>query len=311
MKKTTKTLILLLCVLLALPLVFAGCSADGDEPDAKEFATDFVEAVIADDFDLAYSMCSHMCTRNELWGLWLQVRTVLWNTSSYTIYRISQDTQVNSDGTMRSSIFEIKTEEGKTCYLQVVTTPDSDKVQGISFQDSTAFFEETSYVLYVNIGLILYCLLCLALIIWMIVDCAKRPLRAKAAWILLILVGGMVSLSFNIESFVDFHIAGGLFLPISLIVREGLSQALTITLRVPIGAIVYLCIRKRVTKTPAPAQPAPFPAQAPHGAYPVNLPPFAPQAPQAPTMTPTEPVAQPEVSAEPPAQPSQEEHPNE
>ena len=101
-----------------------------------------------------------------------------------------------------------------------------------------------------NIILRIYSLLSFAFLIWMIVDCARRELKHKILWFVLIVLGiafssiyGGETAKATIHFGIQLRMSG-----ISLDMIEGTAQTFV---SVPVGAIIYFAIRKRFTKTKA------------------------------------------------------------
>lgn len=88
-------------------------------------------------------------------------------------------------------------------------------------------------------------------VIWMFVDCCRKKIRRKALWLVLIALvalvltltmrGGSVNLRFNV----------GLYLQLSSLISYG-DGSTQLSLVVPVGAIVYCAMRKRLEATAAP-----------------------------------------------------------
>lgn len=253
--KKIRTPILLLTVLLLLPLALSSCSQGG--VDAQDLCTEMVEATLANNFDAAYALCDEVCTKDEFRPLWEEMRGTLKNADSYELEHVGWNVHKNAgEPSYTSNTFELTTDNGKTCYLEVITTSDVNGMAGLYFLDSTEFLENTSFVPWLNILPILASLASIGFCIWMLIDCAKRRIKAKLGWIILIFAGVSLSLAIG-ASELDFDFSLGLFLAFSYISRDAAALAINIRLLLPVGAIVYCCLRNRITLQDPPAEAAP------------------------------------------------------
>lgn len=88
-----------------------------------------------------------------------------------------------------------------------------------------------------------------ALIIWALADCLKRNLRRRWLWLLLILFGSVLLSIVAANTRLNFGFRLGLFLSMSQIALSGGGFGAKVI--VPVGAIVYLSLRHRITQPDA------------------------------------------------------------
>ena len=94
----------------------------------------------------------------------------------------------------------------------------------------------------------------IALVVLMVLDCAKRQLNAKALWIIVIALGHLKAYVNTVEEELDFGWNIGALLPYSRLILydNGMFDFLVV---LPVGALVYFFLRKWLTaKYQAPMQ---------------------------------------------------------
>jgi len=96
-------------------------------------------------------------------------------------------------------------------------------------------------------GVLIGGLALLGFAIWMLVDCARRKIRKKVLWLLLIIFG-FLSLSVSLGDMMNFSFNIGFFLSTSAL-RIYSNGAITLSLVIPVGAIVYFFLRKKLTRS--------------------------------------------------------------
>lgn len=95
-------------------------------------------------------------------------------------------------------------------------------------------------------------------VIWMIVDCCRRKITRKALWLVLIILGTLVLTLTLSSGSVNFRFNFGLYLQLSALIRygDGSSQ---LALVVPVGAIIYCAMRRRLVKQDPPVPQSEIP----------------------------------------------------
>ena len=89
----------------------------------------------------------------------------------------------------------------------------------------------------------------MAFTIWMFVDCLRCKMKYKFVWAILTVFGIALNLTVGETFSFSFHI--GLFVQMSTVqVDPGLVAVVT-KLVIPVGAILYLCLRKKFTVDPS------------------------------------------------------------
>ena len=165
-------------------------------------------------------------------------------------------------------------DNGRTVLLRVVTRDGIEGIAGIHFSDITEFIHTTdTYVPVLQAIVMVFSLLCMAFTIWMFVDCLRRKMKYKFVWAILTVFG--IALNLTVGETFSFTFNIGLFVQMSTVQADPGLVAVVTKLVIPVGAILYLCLRKKFTVDPSK----------PEGEDPPD--PFAPATPDATAQTET------------------------
>jgi hypothetical protein len=134
----------------------------------------------------------------------------------------------------------------------VVTREGIEGIAGIHFSDITGFLrDKEAFVPTVQIILWVVSGLFVAFTVWMFVDCLRRKLKYKALWAILIFFG--IALTVTVGETSNFSFQIGLFCSLWSIDADPGLPAVVTKIVVPLGAILYLCLRKRfILQQPLP-----------------------------------------------------------
>jgi hypothetical protein len=246
--KTKNKLALLLCVILVLPLLFSGCSVKEDSVESRTLCETMLNHIIQNDYESAYQMVQAVATENEFQMLWNTMRIVLKNSTSYELQQKNWYQQWSNGVKTTQVLFEITTDDGKTCQMLIYTRDGIEGIAGLNFLDSTAFVKKTESLKTVNIFLIVFSIACFAFSIWMFVDCLKRCKKYKVLWAILTLFSAGFALTTGNSNF-GFHIRFTLLAAITNISADRAALTITLTAFLPLGAIIYCLMRKRLART--------------------------------------------------------------
>ena len=251
MKRTrlAKCIVLsVLCVLTLLSLVSC-LSADMEVGNHTELADQFVTHVINGDYNSAYGMVSASAGESEFREYWEMIRTVADGSKSYKMEQIGWNINSTNGVTTNTTAHQVYLDNGKTVLLRVVTQENVEGIAGIHFSDVTDFLQRTDRVVpVVNIVLIVVSVLTYAFAGWMLVDCIRRKIKYKAVWIILILA--CVSFTLTIGDQGGFNFMVGLILQRNSIVADPGLRSVVTKIVGPVGALVYLFVRKKITVNP-------------------------------------------------------------
>ena len=262
--KTVTKIAALLCLLL-LALTLASCTPETDIGNNTELSRQFMDHVMADDYDSAYGMVKATVTDADFRPYWQTMQTAVNGAATYELRQIGWNVNRSNGVTTRTTAYQVYLDNDRTILLRTVTRDGIAGIAGIHFSDITDFIRTTdTYVPVMNIVLQCVSVLCLAFTVWMIVDCLRRKLKYKIVWILLIFFGIVFTVTTGKTSGFNFNI--GLFFTFSSMVADPALIAVVTKVYLPLGAILYLCLRKKfyvTPETPAPEAASPEDSFAP------------------------------------------------
>ena len=264
----------LLMTALVLLAALISCTPDMDVGNNTELADQFMDHVIADDYDAAYGMVKATVTDPDFRAYWATVQTVADGAETYEMKQIGWNLNRSNGVTTRTTAYQAELDNGRTVLLRVVTQDGIEGIAGIHFSDITDFLASTEvFVPTVRVILWVVSALAMAFTVWMLVDCLRRKMKYKVVWAILIFFG--LCFTFTVGETSNFSFNVGLFFQTSSIEADPGLLAVVTKLVIPVGAILFLCLRKKFTVEP----------QKPDGE---DLPdPFAPATPDATAQTET------------------------
>jgi len=245
------TAIALIAVLL---LTFAGCSEMkiNDVPEIREYVDVLLNGLLSDDEDAAYCAVYKDVSPESFSEAFVQMQALLAGAEGYTLTPIGYNIRNHSGETTRQLIYQMETPEGNF----VVAAVTVDTCEGlVSFQIAPE--EETTLNYTGTLGhmqgarpaqwIVLFLgVLTWAFVIWMVIDCSKRKIRRKALVLVLIILGSIIlDLSIN-DSGIKQTFRVGLYLRLSSLILYG-DGSVGLGILIPVGAIVYFFMRKRLS----------------------------------------------------------------
>ncbi|MBQ1225969.1 MAG: hypothetical protein IIX75_02640 [Clostridia bacterium] len=236
--------IALLCLLLVSLFLLGGCSIGEDSSESRTLCEEFLDYVIEDNRSAAYDMCKNVASEKEFNTVWEYVRAIFKDSKSYELKQMRWDKNTKNGVTSTTVTFEATTDDEKICMIYLVTMPEIEGIAGVHFTDVTEFVEKTKGVEAVNIILRIVSLAVFGFVIWMFVDCMKRSIKKKVLWAIIICAGFAVSVTYGAGFGLNFRLT----IPFALS-GIGINLATlttTITLALPLGAIIYFFARKKL-----------------------------------------------------------------
>ena len=259
-KKILRRALPLLMIALVLLASLISCTPDMDVGNNTELADQFMDHVIADDYDAAYGMVKVTVADPDFRAYWETIQTVADGAEAYEMKQIGWNLNRSKGVSTRTTAYQAELDNDRIILLRVVTQDGIEGIAGIHFSDITEFIRETdAYVPTVNIVLTVLHLLLMAFTVWMFVDCLRRKLAYKWLWLLLIIFSVAFTVTLGETSNFSFNV--GLFCQPSTMEADPGLLAVVTKLVIPVGAILYLCLRKKFTVEPpkpdgeAPADP--------------------------------------------------------
>ncbi len=236
--------LLILC--LAAILSLCACT-DVDVGQNTELSRQFMDHVLADNYDAAYAMVQVTVSDADFRAYWGGIQAAVEGANSYEMEQIGWRINTTNGVTDRTTAYQVYPNNGHMVLLRVVTRDDIEGIAGIHFSDVTDFLRETeTYVPTVQIILWVISGLSMAFTVWMLIDCLLRKIKNKVLWVILIFFGVAFTVTLGQSSNIAFTFS--LFCSLSTIQADpGLLSVVTKVV-VPLGAILYLCLRKRFMK---------------------------------------------------------------
>ena len=260
-----KKLVRSVCVvILTVLMLCSGCGAvlqELENAEVRQSTEEMLNALIANDFQTAYSLVSKICAEEDFKPTFTQMRELLGNADTYELKLLS----IYTNGTLTNgqkirsvnSTYEMTTNSGRV----IVSVRMDDRIGLSSFYLSP--YEKTDYYFTGTLenmkdatGL-QWCFLLLNVVaigftVFALVDCSRQKIKKKALWILLLLIG-FVSVGATIAAAsirLNFNV--GWITAYSALIRYG-SGTVMLRLMLPVGTIIYFAMRRSLLKQSTPA----------------------------------------------------------
>lgn len=240
-----------LVLLAGLVLCLFACTSTEQNEHAEEMTESILDGILANRYSETLAIFSGIVEdESDFRAFYDQVRAVLNGVSSYTLEPVGWHTKIENGISTYSLTFEMETNDGRIYYVETVILKNDGSLYSFYIEPTDggagSGAETNPVILLFQIGFIVLSILALGFTVWMIVDCARRKIAKKALWIILILCGASITL--RLGGGFGIHSDLCLIIPWSSLSVGG--GALSVTLSLPIGAIVYFFLRKKLTKKP-------------------------------------------------------------
>jgi len=247
---------------LLLAVLLSGCNTVIQNLENDQLRQDteiMLDALIADDFQSAYSLFQGVCTEAEFAPAFREMRSLVEGADAYTLnlLSVSANTNITNGVKLTTSMatYHMEFSSGR-----MIINVRADSRQGLTSFYLTPF-EKTDYYFTGTIGsmkdagvgqwIVLFSnLLSLVFAVFALIDCCRNKLEKKVMWILLIIFG-FITLGTTISATgfrTNFSI--GWILGYSALIRYG-SGTFSLRLLVPAGAAAYLLTRRSLLRKPA------------------------------------------------------------
>ena len=240
-----------ICFVLLCALLLSLCSCSGfyDSESVRPLTDEFLEAVIDDDRDAAYSLMKDSYDEDEEafdkdYSDW---RELLGDVDEYTLKAIKYNSSTE-DG-MRYTGVVYKLTAGEEVF--VIDSVISSSEEGLSRVYVNTFDAAVAdeYIVVekngiVNVIFLVILLAELAFMAFVIVDCAKHKMFFKWLWMLVIILGWVavnIYISPELSNF-KFNFLS----PLGTYIHFYSDSSIDISVSVPVGLIVYLFKRKKL-----------------------------------------------------------------
>ena len=256
MKKTRSVLIITLVIFLLL-----GCTGCGallekfEDTELRGYTDEMLRAIMNGDAEAAYALVDDVCSEEEFGDAFETLSDMLSQLDSYELQlaSINSNTYISAEGSpvVVSAAYLLSSEVGN--YV-VDVQRHSDYEQLSSFYvteyKNTGFYSTGTLNNMADAGLsqwlvlILLNLVGLGLMVYALVDCCRKNVKKKVLIILLVIfITTTVSLS--IGGGVFFNLNFGWITSYSALIKYG-NGNVVFRLFIPLGAIIYFCIRKKL-----------------------------------------------------------------
>ena len=252
-------------LMIAMVMVLAGCTEASKEEYADVVAKteQFLAAMMDGDMDGACAAVDSSISRTEVENLCVQLAQMLDGVEDYTLKPVGYHFQ-NSNGQIvrqvqcqmtagdRSFVVTAMQEEGQESLLGFHVAPAEQA--NLSYTGTLNAMKGANLLQWI---VLILGVAVLAVEIWMIVDCARRPLRRKVLWLLVILLGSLLLTMEMGGSSAGVRFNVGLHLQLSALIRYG-DGSVQWSQLIPVGTIVYFITRKKLavrTKEAPPVEP--------------------------------------------------------
>lgn len=253
MKKLTRILAVVLTALAVLSL-----SACGNAEINKRLLDStqiMVDAIITDDYRKARTVIADSVSDEDMQAIFPELCEYVEGVTEYKLMQTGWRAENKNGMSFYTAAFRMESNVGDF----VINTVEIIGVEGLSSFDITRAedslstpsgmikaYTGSSPWQYVLLGV---SALEIAFVVWMIVDCIRRRLRVKWAWILIMLIG-MFTLSLTLGDAVAVNFRFGSLTYPTLLMIAGDTVRLWVLF--PVGAVVYFFVRKQLTLPPEP-----------------------------------------------------------
>lgn len=257
MKKNStlkKSLCIISCFLILCQLLLlVSCNKVIINEEQSKIAEDstkmLLDYLIADKFDESYAMFDKYIQVSNYAIGYAELRATIVDKKieTYTLEQIGWY-KGSKNGTGYYSItFHLKSDSNTELYLESTFLTDNNDFVSFTITDPDDFPVPQATPLAAELFFWALTLLSTAFTIRMIVDCIKRPIaEKKILWIIVILFGFMLTLTFSTGLNLNFNI-GIIFFRSQLALT---TKTTVVRIAVPLGALLYFFKRKSLTVLP-------------------------------------------------------------
>ena len=223
--------------------VFASCGDTEKNDQVKSLTEQFVNAVVADDADAAFSLMTPGVDKTEFDTFFVNVRGYFEGAKDYELTQTGWNTRISNGVSSYMVTFTVNTDNGAEIEVETTVVEGYENIYNIHFTPIKRADSALPTLFPFQMGALVLSLAATAFCIWMIVDCAKRKIKKKALWIILILVG--VSVGLSVGQGIHFNWLVGLAIGGSSVTSGG--GLVSFKVMIPVGAIIYFILRKKMT----------------------------------------------------------------
>ncbi len=259
MHKTIRRMLIVMLLFLLVILPLTACSENKSSFQNEQMLADaYLDHMFHDRYAEAKAMTATVIiSEADFRLLWDTCRPLFENADAYEVTSRSFDAHKSDGTTTTVAAYVVKLDNGRHFTLQIVTQNGINGIAGIKIREATDFLKKTDgYLPILHIALIVVAVACFAFRVWMLVDCIRRPIARKGLWIVFILLS--IGLGITIGETSGLRVLFSLLFDRLKVIINPFAYATTVTVSLPVGALVYLILRKRlVADTPPSVQETP------------------------------------------------------
>lgn len=246
--KQIKRIVFIALMLLCIMTLLVSCTDKQEDANVKEYSTVFIDALMANEPEKAYSVVKNAISREDFTPVFETMRGYVSEKTEYELTQIGWSNSKSGSITTVTSTFEMKTPDRS---YKVIASVKSNQ-EGLSgFQMLLINPEKTGTITSMKGAsatqwiILVIAILEIAFVLWMFVDCIRHKLERKAFWLIFILLG-MLAISFTWSAgTVNTGMGMGFILNMSMLaVYE--TGSVVLRIMIPIGAIIYAVMRKNL-----------------------------------------------------------------
>ena len=256
-----KRLIAVISLLLIPLLFFTSCGEVTESKPLRDLTDRMIVAMRAEDAEGAFDLVAASCTKEEFDTFYEQFAPVFKEIGDYELYvhatseekqegRQYESTQYILLSDTKQLVISANMEKGTSSLTGfLVGQPEENLKTYIETSGTVTTLDKTTGWQWVAL---VASLLEMAFVLWMAIDCILRKMDSKFLWLSLILLG-MFSLAFSFgDGSFGFNFTVSFIFDYTALVGH-VRDLVSLRVMIPIGAIVYFFMRKRL-KAPTPPQ---------------------------------------------------------
>ena len=236
-----------------------------ENEEIRQTTETMLDALIANDFQAAYSLVKELCTEADFQPAFAQMRSLLSKADAYHLRLLSiyANTQITNGQKINSysAVYEMTAGEERV----IIDIRMDDQIGLSSFYltpyEKTDYYSTGTLNNMENANAVQWAFLLLNVVaigftVFALVDCCRHKIKKKVLWIVFLIFGFFtVGLTVSATAMrLNFNL--GWITAYCAFIRYG-SGAAVIRLMLPVSAIVYFCSRRSLLKKSSEEAPLP------------------------------------------------------
>lgn len=227
-----------------------------DDAQVRENTERMLSYILADDFENAHTMVCTVVTREDFRQPYADIRAVLQNVTEYELLASGRTNNV-TNGVSSVTIRYMLTSGEERIFVESTCTEGSIGLTGFHVNAYNPVTQTGTLTSMKEANGIQWVFLVIGLLeagfmVWMFVDCCRSKIRRKWLWLALTLLGA-IAVSFTVDGGLSYRYNIGLFFNLHTALIRYSSGGFTLRLMFPVGAVIYLILKKKLLRTPEQA----------------------------------------------------------